>query len=63
MTTELLREWTPFEHADFYFCGPKSFMQNIHACLRELGVDEHRVRYEFFGPKQDLTADPVEAHG
>lgn len=29
-------------------------MQNIHACLQELGVDETRVRYEFFGPKEEL---------
>lgn len=54
VTTELLRRWTPFADADFYFCGPKPFMQNIHACLQELGVDETRVRYEFFGPKEEL---------
>ncbi|TWU48744.1 Flavohemoprotein [Rubripirellula tenax] len=56
VTTEMLREWTPFSEADFYFCGPKPFMENIHACLAELGVDEHRARYEFFGPKQELTS-------
>ncbi|GAA4452810.1 NO-inducible flavohemoprotein [Novipirellula rosea] len=54
ITTELLREWTPYEDADFYFCGPKPFMQAVHACLQELGVDETRVRYEFFGPKEEL---------
>ncbi|QDV24614.1 NO-inducible flavohemoprotein [Aureliella helgolandensis] len=54
ITTDLLREWTPFSEADFYFCGPKPFMQNLHASLQQLGVDEHRVRYEFFGPKEDL---------
>ena len=56
VTTELMREWTPFAEADFYFCGPKPFMKHVHACLRELGVDEHRVRYEFFGPKEELVA-------
>ncbi|QEF97788.1 Flavohemoprotein [Stieleria maiorica] len=56
VTTELLRTWTPYEEADFYFCGPKPFMQSVHASLRELGVDEHRVRYEFFGPKQEFHA-------
>lgn len=56
VTTELLRDWTPFADANFYFCGPKPFMQNVHACLQELGVHEHRVRHEFFGPKQELTA-------
>lgn len=54
VNTELLRNWAPFADAEFYFCGPKPFMQNIHACLRELGVDETRVRYEFFGPKEEL---------
>ncbi len=54
VTTELLRQWTPFAEADFYFCGPKPFMQNIRGCLQELGVDETRVRYEFFGPKEEL---------
>jgi nitric oxide dioxygenase len=34
-------------------------MQNIHASLQELGVDEHRVRYEFFGPKEQLAAASV----
>jgi len=56
ITTELLREWTPFSEANFYFCGPKPFMQKIHACLQELGVDEHRVRYEFFGPKEEIAS-------
>ncbi len=59
ITTDLLRHSTPFADADFYFCGPKPFMKNIHACLQELGVDEHRVRYEFFGPKEDLVAAAV----
>ena len=56
VTHELLRDWTPYSEADFYFCGPKPFMRNIHTCLQELGVDEHRVRYEFFGPKEELVA-------
>jgi nitric oxide dioxygenase len=59
VTTELLRDWTPYSEAAFYFCGPKPFMQNIHASLQELGVDEHRVRYEFFGPKEQLAAASV----
>lgn len=35
------------------------FMRNVRASLQELGVDEHRVRYEFFGPKEDLVAASV----
>ncbi|WP_182866861.1 NO-inducible flavohemoprotein [Stieleria mannarensis] len=56
VTTAFLRDWVPLTDAEFYFCGPKPFMQSIHASLQELGVDEHRVRYEFFGPKQELDA-------
>ncbi|CAD77481.1 HMP [Rhodopirellula baltica SH 1] len=56
VTENQIRESTPFTDADFYFCGPKPFMKNVHSCLRELGVDEHRVRYEFFGPKEELVA-------
>lgn len=56
VTTELLRAWTPYDDADFYFCGPKPFMKNIHACLQELNVDKTRIRYEFFGPQEELAA-------
>ena len=61
VTTDLLRDWTPHTEAEFYFCGPKPFMQNVHASLQELGVAEDRIRYEFFGPKQDLQATLVPA--
>jgi nitric oxide dioxygenase len=56
----LLRDWTPYQEADFYFCGPKPFMQCIHAALNQLGVDESRIHFEFFGPRQELTC-PVTA--
>ncbi|MCL4136968.1 UNVERIFIED_CONTAM: hypothetical protein GTU68_053545, partial [Idotea baltica] len=54
--TELIRKWTDHQGADFYFCGPKPFMQNVYASLKELGVDDCRIHFEFFGPQQDLTA-------
>ena len=52
VTTELLREWAPITDADFYLCGPKPFMANVLLSLNELGVDDSRIKYEFFGPKQ-----------
>ncbi|MFH5804257.1 NO-inducible flavohemoprotein [Alienimonas sp. DA493] len=52
----LLRDWTPYREADFYFCGPKPFMQSVYADLKDLGVDDDRLHYEFFGPKQDIAA-------
>ncbi len=54
--TEVLRSWTPYQEAEFYFCGPKPFMQNVLAGLKELGVDDSRIHYEFFGPQQELFA-------
>jgi len=55
--TDFLREWTPYERANFYFCGPKPFMQAVYSGLKELGVEENRMRFEFFGPRQDITAE------
>jgi len=55
VTRELLRDWTPFTDAEFYLCGPSPFMASVFATLKELGVDESRVRHEFFGPKQAIA--------
>ena len=37
-------------NADVYICGPTPFMQAIISQLKELGVSEDRIHYEFFGP-------------
>ena len=55
VTTELLRRETPYTDAIFYLCGPKPFMECVRASLDELGVEDSRVRHEFFGPKQELA--------
>ncbi len=55
VTTELLRDRTPYQEADFYFCGPKPFMAAVNQSLKELGVEDSRINFEFFGPKQELT--------
>lgn len=60
VTTEFLRDWTPYKDAEFYFCGPKPFMQNVYSGLKQLGVDESRIHFEFFGPKQAMQV-PVDA--
>ncbi|GAA0452223.1 NO-inducible flavohemoprotein [Alkalibacillus silvisoli] len=41
-------------NSDFYFCGPKPFMQNVMHALLELGASPEQINYEFFGPKEDL---------
>jgi nitric oxide dioxygenase len=52
----LLSSLLPSNDAEYYFCGPQPFMTGLHRGLREWGVDESRLHFEFFGPKQDLTA-------
>ena len=54
VNSELLRQWTPLEDGEFYFCGPKPFMQTVHSGLKELGVDDARIHYEFFGPRGEI---------
>lgn len=39
---------------DFYFLGPKPFMDSCHRIVNGLGIPAERVRYEFFGPLQAL---------
>lgn len=51
-----IRNSTPWPEADFYFCGPKPFMQSIYAGLCELGVDDARIHFEFFGPRQSCES-------
>lgn len=52
----IIRDWTPFENAEFYFCGPKPFMQNVYSCLHSLNVSTDRIHFEFFGPRQDIES-------
>jgi nitric oxide dioxygenase len=51
-----LREWLPTNDAEFYFCGPKAFMAGVYGALRSWGVDEPRLHFEFFGPRQEIAA-------
>ncbi|WP_410768202.1 NO-inducible flavohemoprotein [Fontibacillus sp. BL9] len=40
--------------AEFYFCGPLPFMRAINGALKEWGVPEDRIHFEFFGPADSL---------
>jgi nitric oxide dioxygenase len=52
---EFLRSWLPTHDADFYFCGPKPFMAGVYKALKETGVDDSRIHFEFFGPRQEIA--------
>ena len=51
----LLQEVLPGPEAEFYFCGPKPFMAHLYRGLKTWGVDESRIHFEFFGPKEEIT--------
>jgi len=56
VSKEVLESWTPHADATFFVCGPLPFMRQVLTTLHELGVEESRVHYEFFGPKQELRS-------
>lgn len=53
---EWLKANTPFEAAVFYLCGPKPFLRALVGGLADAGVTPDRIRYEFFGPADELLA-------
>lgn len=53
---EWLQSVVPTKEASFYFCGPTPFMKAINKALKEWGVNEEDIHYEFFGPQGDLEA-------
>ncbi len=53
VTRELLQQYLPSQ-AEVYFLGPKPFMAGVKRCLKDLGVHDQQVRYEFFGPLEAL---------
>ncbi|WP_374562229.1 NO-inducible flavohemoprotein [Ideonella sp.] len=57
VTTDLLADHLPADRdVDLYFLGPKPFMQSVYGSGLALGVAPDRLRYEFFGPLEDLKA-------
>lgn len=51
-----LKANTPFDTADFYLCGPRPFMRALVTGLAAAGVSPDRIKYEFFGPADELLA-------
>lgn len=45
----------PTKDAGFYFCGPLPFMKAMNQHLKEWGVAEADIYYEFFGPATSLS--------
>jgi nitric oxide dioxygenase len=56
ITVDWLKANVPFEDAIFYLCGPKPFLRALVGGLNRAGVPASRLRYEFFGPTDELLA-------
>ena len=54
VTRDWIKEKVDTKDADFYFCGPVPFMKAINRSLKEIGVSEDRINFEFFGPMGNL---------
>lgn len=65
LSTQLLQRYLPLADYDFYLCGPPAFMQAVYDMLMDLGVADHRIFSESFGPaslkrRQDEAGPAVE---
>jgi nitric oxide dioxygenase len=57
VSSEFLRARLPADrNVDLYFLGPKPFMRAVYNIARELEIPAAQIKYEFFGPLEDLTA-------
>ncbi|MDQ0159280.1 NO-inducible flavohemoprotein [Alkalibacillus salilacus] len=54
ITYDWMKDHLPMDEADFYFCGPKPFMEAVMNHLNQHGVTEDRLNFEFFGPQEEL---------
>jgi ferredoxin-NADP reductase len=46
------------EGKTFYTCGPNLMYDFCLAALTELGVPQHKIKRELYGPPDDVTAEP-----
>jgi len=56
VTQELLASRLPADrNVDLYFLGPKPFMQSVFQSALRLGIPKQQIKFEFFGPLEDLN--------
>ncbi|EJY54676.1 putative serine protein kinase, PrkA [Alicyclobacillus hesperidum URH17-3-68] len=51
---DLIERLAPAD-ATFYFCGPTPYMRAVYKTLHAMGIEEDRIRFEFFGPTSQLV--------
>lgn len=49
------------ENTTFYVVGPVGFMEHVANLLTEMNVPVENIKYELFGPKQDIIKEAVTA--
>jgi len=59
ITAPLLQQLLPLDDYDFYLCGPAVFMQAIYDLCLSLGVNDHRIMAESFGPASLQRQQPM----
>ena len=55
ISADWLARHTPLEQATYFLCGPRSFLRALVNGLGAKGVPDARIRYEFFGPADELA--------
>ena len=58
ITAGWLAGHTPLAEATYFLCGPKPLLRSLVAGLTAGDVPAERIRYEFFGPADELPAIP-----
>jgi nitric oxide dioxygenase len=59
ISAEWLAAHTPVRETTYYLCGPKPFLRDLTSGLLRQGVAAERIRYEFFGPADELLAPEI----
>ncbi len=55
LNTPLLNRLGVARNADYYLCGPPSFLHSLTEGLKTWGVDSTRIHAEVFGPEEPMT--------
>lgn len=55
MNKEWFESILPNKDCDYYFCGPKPFMQMIYSILTGWNIPTSQIHYEFFGPADEFS--------
>ena len=61
ITADWLVQHTPHAQATYYLCGPKPFLGALVTGLQRQGIPAERIRFEFFGPADELIEVPRQA--